>query len=78
MRGKAGHLRLVESTKSDQLPPGASQTAYRTREYLTEKEMAVLLEACGTRAAADASAVAAFVRHRYHHTWTGLTSKLPA
>lgn len=42
MRGKAGHLKLVES--SEKRTVRKPNAAYRTREHLTDKEMAVLLD----------------------------------
>src|SRR3954447_17246700 len=45
MRGKAGHLKLVESSEKRPVQSGRqANAAYRTREHLTEKEMAVLLD----------------------------------
>jgi integrase len=49
MSPKAKHLRVVEN--SEKRPVAATRlpnSAYRTREHLTEKEMAVLLDALKT------------------------------
>jgi integrase len=46
---RARHLRLVESSEKRPVATGRqSNTAYRTREHLTEKEMAVLLDTLKT------------------------------
>lgn len=42
MPTKANHLRLVK--QSEKRPVRKPNAAYRTREHLTEKEMAVLLD----------------------------------
>jgi hypothetical protein len=49
MPAKAKHLRIVEN--SEKRPVAAKRlpnSAYRTREHLTEKEMAVLLDTLRT------------------------------
>ena len=54
MRGKTGHLKLVETECfANSVPRRLPNSAYRTREHLTEKEMAVLLDTLKTNRHGD-------------------------
>jgi site-specific recombinase XerD len=49
MPAKAKHLRIVESSEKRPVAAGRQpNSVYRTREHLTEKEMAVLLDTLKT------------------------------